>query len=73
MITCSPLSALKDLKVPIKEGVAKLCTLDQVHASYESLRFFAAPGEPSTTGLFLLVGVQTTCVAHMILRDVLLC
>jgi hypothetical protein len=44
-----------------------------VHTSYEALRFFAAPGEPGTTGLYLLVGLQSPCVIHMILRDVLLC
>jgi hypothetical protein len=48
-------------------------TQDQVQASHEALRFFAAPGEPCTTGFYLLVGLQTTCVVHMILRDVLFC
>ena len=56
-MTCSPLSAPEDLKVIIKEGIAILCTPDQVHASYEALRFFAAPGELCTPCLYLLVGL----------------
>ena len=72
MITCSPLSAPEDMKVLLKEGISKLCSLAQVQTAYEALRFFAAPGEPGTTGLHLLVGLQTSMEVHMRLRDVLL-
>lgn len=72
LMTCSPLSTPEDLKVLIKEGISRLCTSDQVQASYEALRFFAAPGDPGTTGLHLLIGLQTSMEVHMKLRDVLL-
>jgi hypothetical protein len=70
MMTCSPISAPEDLKVLIKEDIAKLCGPDKVHTAYEALRFFAAPGEPSITGLYLLVGLHTALEVHMRLRDV---
>ncbi len=57
MMTCSPLSAPEDLKVLLKEGISKLCIPDQVQTAYEALRFFAAPGEPGTMGLHLLLGL----------------
>jgi hypothetical protein len=72
MMTCSPLSAPEDLKVLLKEGISKLCIPDQVHTAYEALRFFAAPREPGTTGLHLLVGIHTPMEVHLRLRDVLL-
>jgi hypothetical protein len=72
MMTCSPLSAPEDLKVLLKEGISKLCSLDQVHTAYEALRFFAAPGEPGTTGLHLMVGLHTSMEVHVRFRDVLL-
>ena len=72
LMTCSPLSTPEDLKVLIKEGISRLCTSDQVQASHEALHFFAAPGDPGTSSLHLLIGFQTTMGVHMKLRDVLL-
>ena len=73
MMTCSPLSAPEDLKVLIKEGIAKLCNPHQVQTSYEALRLFAAPKEPCATGLYLLVVFEVASEVHMRLVDVLLC
>ena len=57
LMTCTHLSAPKDLKVLICEGISKLCPPDLVLPSYEALRFFLSPGEQGTTGLHLLVGL----------------
>ena len=57
LMTCTPLSAPKDLKVLIREGISKLCPPDLVQPSYEALRFFLSLGEPGTTGHHLLVGL----------------
>jgi hypothetical protein len=73
VMTCTPLSALEDLKVLIREGICKLCPTELVKPSYESLRFFLSPGDPGTHGLHLLVGLQVYYAVHMRLRDVLLC
>ncbi len=43
-----------------------------MQTAYEALRFFAAPWEPSTTELHLLVGLKTSMEVLMRLRDVLL-
>jgi hypothetical protein len=56
-MTCSPLSTPEDLKVLLKEGTSKLCNPNHVQTAYEALHFFAAPGEPGTTGFHLLVGL----------------
>ena len=71
-MTCSPLSPPEDSKVLIQEGISKLCPPKQVPASYEALRFFFALGEPGTTGLYLLVGLQVASKVHMRRIDVLL-
>jgi hypothetical protein len=72
-MTCSPLSAPEDLKVLIREGISKLSPPDLIQSPYEALRFFLIPRGTSTTGLYLLVGLQVTFEVHMRLRDVLLC
>ncbi len=56
-MTGSPLSTPEDMKVLIKEGISRLFTADQVQASYEALRIFAAPGDLGTSGLHLLIGL----------------
>ncbi len=73
MMTCTPLSALEDLKVLIREGLTKICPPDLVKPSYERLRLFLSPGDSGTQGLHLLVGFQVSSEVHMRLRDVLLC
>jgi hypothetical protein len=74
LMSCSPLSAPEDLKVLIREGISKLCPPELIHSSYyEALRFFLAPGESVTTGLYLLVGLQLAFEVHMRLRDAFLC
>jgi hypothetical protein len=50
MMTCTPLSASKDLKVLIKEGISKLRPTELVKPSYEALRFFCPPGNPAHRG-----------------------
>ncbi len=44
-----------------------------MQAAYEALHFFPAPGEPGTTGNYLLVGLQVASETHMLPRGVLLC
>ena len=73
MMTCTPLIAPEDLKVLIREGIAKLCPTELVKSSYETLRFFLSPGDQGTQGLHLLVGLLVSSEVHMRLRDVLLC
>ena len=73
MMTCTPLAAPEDLKVLIREGIAKLCPTELVKSSYETLRFFLSPGDQGTQGLHLLVGLLVSSEVHMRLRDVLLC
>ena len=48
LMTCTPLSAPKDLKVLIREDISKLCPTELVKPSYESLRFFLSAGDPGT-------------------------
>jgi hypothetical protein len=57
MLTCNPLTAPEDLKVLIREGIAKLYPTKLVKPSYEALRFFLSPGDPGTQGLHMLVGL----------------
>ena len=73
MMTCTPLAAPEDLKVLIREGIAKLCPTELVKPSYETLRFFLSPGDQGIQGLHLLVGLLVSSEVHMRLRDVLLC
>jgi hypothetical protein len=72
-MACLPLFASEDLKVPIREGISKICPLDLVQSSFEALRFFLLPRESGTTSLHLLVGLHAASKVHMRLRDVLLC
>jgi hypothetical protein len=72
LMKCTPLSALEDLKVLMRESIPKLCPPDFVLPSYEALRFFLSPREPGTTGLHILVGLHVASEVHMRLRDVLL-
>ena len=72
-MTCTPLSAPEDLKVLIREGITMICPPDLVNPSYEALSIFLSPGDPSTPGQHLLVGLQVLSEVHMRLRDVLLC
>jgi len=57
-MTCSPLLALEDLKVLIRENISKLCPPEQVHSTYKTIQLFLAPRESGTTGLYLLVGLH---------------
>ena len=72
MMTCAPLIFPEDLKLLLKEGMAKLCPIGIVPREYEALQLCLSPGEPTTPGHYLLVGMSTLSGAHMRLRDVLL-
>ncbi len=71
-MTCSPLTFPEDLKLLLREGMAKLCPIGIVPREYEALQFCLSLGEPGTTGHYLLVGISTLSGAHMRLRDVML-
>ena len=72
MMTCAPLTFPEDFKLLLEEGLAKLCPPGIVPREYEALQFCLSPGEPSTHGHYLLVGLSTLSGPHMRLRDVLL-
>jgi hypothetical protein len=67
----APLNFLEDLKLLLKEGLAKFCPIGIVPREYEALQLCLSPGEPGTQGHYLLVGLSTLS-GHMRLRDVLL-
>ena len=71
-MTCAPLTVPEDLKLLLKEGLAKLCPIGIVPREYEALQSCISPGEPGTPRHYLLVGLSTLLGAHMRLRDVLL-
>ncbi len=70
MMTCAPLTFPEDMKLLLKEGLAKLCPIGIVPREYEVLQFCLSPGEPGTQGHYLMVGLSTLSGAHMRLRDV---
>ena len=73
MMTCAPLTFPEDLKLLLKEGLAKLvCPRVVVPPEYEAVQFCLSLAEPGTQGLYFLVGMSTLSGAHMRLRDVLL-
>jgi len=72
MMNCAPLAFPEDLKLLLKDGMAKLCPIGIVPREYEALQFCLSPGEPGTPGNYLLVGLSTLSGAHMRIRDVLL-
>ncbi len=74
-MTCSTLTAPEDLKVLIREGIAKLCPPSPsfVPAAFEAFHTFLAPRELGPVGYYLLMGLRVTSETHMRLRDVLLC
>jgi hypothetical protein len=71
MMTRAPLLFPEDLKVLLREGLAKLCPPGLVPLEYEALEFCLSPGEPGTHGHYFLVGLSSLLGAHMRLRDVL--
>ena len=72
MMTCSTLTHPEDLKILIREGIAKLCPPSIVAREYEALQFILSPGELGTQGRYLLEGLLSSSLAHMRLKDVLL-
>ena len=72
LVTCAPLTFPEDLKLLLKEGLAKLCPPKSVPRKYEALHFCLSHGEPGTKGHYLLVCLSPLSGAHMSLRDVLL-
>ncbi len=72
MMICAPLTFPEDLKLLLKEGLAKLCPPGIVPREYEAMQFCLSPGEPGTQGHYLLVGLSILSGAHVRLRDVLL-
>jgi hypothetical protein len=71
MMICAPLAFPEDLKLLLKEGMAKLCPIGIVPREYEALQFCLSPRELGTPVNYLLVGLSTLSGAHMRLRDVL--
>ena len=72
MMTCSSLNHPEDLKILIREGIAKLCPPGIVAREYEALQFIPCLGELGTHGRYLLVGLfSSSSAAHLRLRDVL--
>ncbi len=72
MMTCAPLTFPEDLKLIFKLGMAKPCPPGIVPREYGALQFCMSPGEPSTQGHYLRIGLSTLSGAHMRLRDVML-
>jgi hypothetical protein len=48
IMTCAPLTFLEDLKLSLKEGLAKLCPIGIVPREYEALEFCLSPREHGT-------------------------
>jgi len=48
MMTCAPHTFPEDLKLLLREGLAKLCPLGIVPREYEALQLCLFPGEPGT-------------------------
>ncbi len=71
-MTCAPLIFSEDLKLLLKEGLAKLFPIGIVPRDYEALQLCLSSGEPGTQGHYLMVGLSILSGAHMRLRDVLL-
>jgi hypothetical protein len=71
-MTCAPLSTREDLKVLIREGIAKLCPLGLASSTYGDIWLCLAPSETGTNGHYLLVGLMTASGALMRLRHVFL-
>ncbi len=57
MMTCSTLIHPEDLKILIREGIAKLCPPGIVAREYNALQFVLSLGELGTHGSYLLVGL----------------
>jgi len=73
MMTSAPLIFPEDLKLILKEGMAKLCPIGIiVPREYEALLFCLSPREHGTPGHYLLVGMSTLSGAYMRLHDVLI-
>jgi hypothetical protein len=72
MMTCSTLTYPEDLKIIIREGIAKLCPPGIVPREYEALQFIMSPRELVTQGRYLLVGFLSSSSAHLRLSDILL-
>ncbi len=72
MMTCAPLAQPEDLKLLLREGIAKLCPPGIATREYASLHIVTAKGEPGTQGSYLLVGLSTLSQTHLRLRDILL-
>ena len=72
MMTCASLTFPEDLKLLLKEGLAKFCPPIIVPREYEALQCCLSPGEPGTKGHYLLGGLSALSGSHMRLRDVLL-
>ena len=50
MMTCSTLAYPEDLKILIREGIAKFCPPGIVARKYNSIQFILSPGELGTYG-----------------------
>jgi len=71
-MTCSTLTHPEDLKILIREGIAKICPPGIVAREYDSLQFILSPRELGTQGRYLLVGLSSSSLAHLRLIDIIL-
>ena len=72
MMTCFTLTYHEDLKILIREGIAKLCPPGIVAREYDSLQSVLSPGELGTQGCYLLVGLSSSSSVHLRLIDIFL-
>jgi hypothetical protein len=72
MMTCAPLTQPEDLKLLLREGIAKLCPPGFVTREYDYLQLVTAKEEPGTQDSYLLVGLSTLSQTHLRLKDILL-
>ena len=72
MMTYSTLAYPEDLKILIRENIAKLCPPGIVAREYDAIQFVLSPGELGTQGRYLLVGLSPASSTHLRLRDILL-
>ena len=48
LMICAPLTYPDDIKLLLKEGITKLCSIGIMPREYEALQFCLSPGEPGT-------------------------
>ena len=72
MMTYAPLANPEDLKVLIKEGLIKICTLALDPKEYEALKVRPVPDDTGTHGDYLAVGLSMLSNKHIYIKDIML-